>query len=169
MSPLHSPCISSTDIIFSHWWILSHIFILLVYESYSLLSRIGKGVPRAPFFYQRISWYYFHWDHCCSLWFTIIDSSWSPICTLVTTIFFEDYTYTSNSGYLLWTLYKAFWFSLMGVLSHVRRRVVESTSTHHGYHHFFFQKVKEKQIASAQRYLIPLPRLLSYYLLHRGH
>ncbi|RVW99109.1 hypothetical protein CK203_019066 [Vitis vinifera] len=34
---------------------------------------------------------------------------------------------------------------------------------------YFFQKVKEKQLASTQSYLIPLPRLLSYYLLRRGH
>ena len=34
---------------------------------------------------------------------------------------------------------------------------------------YFFQKVKEKQLASAQSYLIPLPWLLSYYLLCRGH
>ncbi|RVW19189.1 hypothetical protein CK203_093860 [Vitis vinifera] len=33
----------------------------------------------------------------------------------------------------------------------------------------FFQKVKEKQLALAQRYLTPLPQLLSYYLLRHGH
>ena len=34
---------------------------------------------------------------------------------------------------------------------------------------YFFHKVKEKQLASAQSYLIPLPQLLSHYLLHCGH
>ena len=34
---------------------------------------------------------------------------------------------------------------------------------------YFFQKVKEKQLASAQNYLILLPQLLSYYLLSYGH
>ncbi|KAL6332909.1 hypothetical protein AAG906_019914 [Vitis piasezkii] len=39
-------------------------------------------------------------------------------------------------------------------------RVVESRSTHHGYHHLFFHKMKEKQLASSPSYLIPLPRPL---------
>ena len=34
---------------------------------------------------------------------------------------------------------------------------------------YFFQKVKEKQLAYAQSYLIPLPQLLSYYLFCCGH
>ena len=33
---------------------------------------------------------------------------------------------------------------------------------------YFFQKVKEKQLSLAQSYLIPLPQLLSYYLLRHG-
>ena len=34
---------------------------------------------------------------------------------------------------------------------------------------YFFHKLKEKYLASTQSYLIPLPWLLSYYLLHCGH
>ncbi|RVW78301.1 hypothetical protein CK203_055787 [Vitis vinifera] len=34
---------------------------------------------------------------------------------------------------------------------------------------YFFQEGEGETVSSAQSYLIPLPRLLSYYLLHRGH
>ena len=57
----------------------------------------------------------------------------------------------------------------MVVISNVHRQVVDSSSTHHGYHYFFFQKVREKQLALAQSYLIPLYQFLSHYLLRCGH
>ena len=65
---------------------------------------------------------------------------------------------TERFGSVLWGLYHMYtseWWSLAQLIMDA---II-----------YFFHKVKEKQLALDQSYLIPLPRLLSYYLLHRGH
>nr|CAN60448.1 hypothetical protein VITISV_022548 [Vitis vinifera] len=77
--------------------------------------------------------------------FSTYEPTAHPICTSITTKFSKDCTYTSALGYLL------------------------SFSHHSPSDATNLMKVKEKQLAYAQSYLIPLPRLLSYYLFCCGH
>ena len=54
MSLQQSPCASLIDIIFLHSWIIPYIFMPLVYESYSILSRIGNGRIKSYIFLSKV-------------------------------------------------------------------------------------------------------------------
>ena len=65
---------------------------------------------------------------------------------------------TERFGSVLWGLYHMYtseWWSLAQLIMDA---II-----------YFFHKVKEKQLALDQSYLIPVPQLLSHYLLHCGH